>query len=656
MFKLILTDYIIFRIVLFCLIFCVSIQEISAQVSSATIKVNRVTVIFDDKLVNQVPYPDTFNIKVNGKWCITRQGNRDGWTLNAGVNGNEKKVVLTIRGGVDHDDVVVLQYKPPGGGRQDNCLGWDLAGAYLTWATTNATECTNTNNHSHDGRTCHAKGNDHHVAGFTETLTNITPAPSCPSDATGTHPNCVCPTGKGWHRSSNTCRFKVSVNDVSTDEGAGSTRFTVSVPPETTGAWGVDYTTRNGTAKAGSDYRAASGRVAVNSGQFSQNPLVQIIDDEIHESDETFKLVLSNPTDNVMIVDGEGIATIRDDDDPPISTDPTPPPSDPDPPECPQGQHNHNNFGCHSLTEDHHPPPPNTQPPSNENPNPPPPPPQQPDPQDGEDEEEEEPEPEQPEPEQPTLPSLSVRGMQANEKAEIATFELSLDKASDTDTTVQYETADLSAKAGEDYESSQGNLTIPAGDLTATINVVLIDDELYEYRESFYLDITHSENVTKGRRTGVTIVSNDPQPKLSIADSEATEGGFIQVVITLDKPSGIEARANWRYEDRTATAGTDYYRKSLTGVFEPGVVLYRNTLRIFDDSEEEDTETFVVNIYSAQGARIDRATGTMTILDNDTESEDPVAPDDQVDEDDREMTSPRTQRSWKHIVRRMNND
>lgn len=57
----------------------------------------------------------------------------------------------------------------------------------------------------------------------------------------------------------------------------------------------VDYATRDGTAVAGSDYLAASGRLNIYPGEDQAVIAVEIIGDEHHEPDETFYLDVFNP-------------------------------------------------------------------------------------------------------------------------------------------------------------------------------------------------------------------------------------------------------------------------------------------------------------------------------------------------------------------------
>jgi Ca2+-binding RTX toxin-like protein len=105
----------------------------------------------------------------------------------------------------------------------------------------------------------------------------------------------------------------VAVNNVSVSEGAGTLVFTVNRSGDLTGSSTVNYVTANGTATAGSDYTAATGTVTFAAGQATATVTVQITNDTLVESPETFTLNLSGGT-NVTIGDGQGVGTINSED------------------------------------------------------------------------------------------------------------------------------------------------------------------------------------------------------------------------------------------------------------------------------------------------------------------------------------------------------
>ena len=81
---------------------------------------------------------------------------------------------------------------------------------------------------------------------------------------------------------------------------------------------------------------------------------------------------------------------------------------------------------------------------------------------------------------------------------------------------VDYATTDGTATAGADYQAASGTLSIPAGNLTATVQVVVIGDDIGEGSESFTLTLSNATTtgtstalfITQGTTT-VDIVDNE---------------------------------------------------------------------------------------------------------------------------------------------------
>jgi len=83
---------------------------------------------------------------------------------------------------------------------------------------------------------------------------------------------------------------------------------TVPVFPSVT----VNYATASGTATAGSDYQSASGALTFAPGETSKTVTILVNGDRLGEPNEMFLVNLSGPT-NATIADGQGVATIVDD-------------------------------------------------------------------------------------------------------------------------------------------------------------------------------------------------------------------------------------------------------------------------------------------------------------------------------------------------------
>ncbi len=81
----------------------------------------------------------------------------------------------------------------------------------------------------------------------------------------------------------------------------------------------VSFATRDGSATAGLDYFAVSGRLTIPSGELSGAIAIPLVSDLLVEGDETFELVLSAP-ENGTLAEPRATITIRDDDTMSVTT------------------------------------------------------------------------------------------------------------------------------------------------------------------------------------------------------------------------------------------------------------------------------------------------------------------------------------------------
>jgi chitinase len=91
----------------------------------------------------------------------------------------------------------------------------------------------------------------------------------------------------------------LSIDSVNQNEGNSGTStfyFSVSLSPASASIVTVDYATENGTATSGSDYTASTGTLTFNAEETSKTVSVTISGDRLVESDETFIVRLSNPS------------------------------------------------------------------------------------------------------------------------------------------------------------------------------------------------------------------------------------------------------------------------------------------------------------------------------------------------------------------------
>lgn len=97
-----------------------------------------------------------------------------------------------------------------------------------------------------------------------------------------------------------------------------------------------------------------------------------------------------------------------------------------------------------------------------------------------------------------TLPTVSISGPAANtavsENSGKITFTVTLSQAATQDVTVNYATADGTAKASSDYTAATGTLTFHAGETSKTFDVQLTNDTVAERTEGFTAQITSATN------------------------------------------------------------------------------------------------------------------------------------------------------------------
>ena len=221
----------------------------------------------------------------------------------------------------------------------------------------------------------------------------------------------------------------ISIGNASVTEGntgTANTLFTVSLSAASANTVSVHYASADGTAMAGSDYTAVSGTLTFAPGETSKTISVAVAGDTINEPDETFVVNLSNPS-NATIADGQGQATILNDDPPP--------------------------------------------------------------------------------------PSLSIGDVTVNEGnsgVTSAVFSVTLSSASSQTVTVNYASADGSAKvATKDYVAVSGTLTFAPGQTTGTIVVSITGDRKREKDETFFVNLSSPSNATIARGQGRGTIRND---------------------------------------------------------------------------------------------------------------------------------------------------
>lgn len=100
--------------------------------------------------------------------------------------------------------------------------------------------------------------------------------------------------------------------------------------------------------------------------------------------------------------------------------------------------------------------------------------------------------------------------LEGNDGTSDFTFKIKLIAAATEAVTIDYETQDITATAGQDYEATSGTVTIGVGEREATFTVNVFGDDEYENDETFKIKLSNPSNadVTDGDGTG-TIRNDD---------------------------------------------------------------------------------------------------------------------------------------------------
>jgi len=224
-------------------------------------------------------------------------------------------------------------------------------------------------------------------------------------------------------------------------------------------------------------------------------------------------------------------------------------------------------------------------------------------------------------------PALSINDVSVNEGnsgTTAMTFTVSLSgPAGPGGVAFDIATADGTATAGSDYTAaSLSGQVIPAGSSSATFTVLVLGDTLNEPNETLFVNVSNvsGATVSDGQALG-TIVNDDAVPTLSINDISLTEGNSgttsATLTVVLSAASGQAVTVNYATSDTTAVSPTDYVSSSGTLSFAPGVLSRDIVVQVNADTTPEPNETFAVTLSGASNAVIGKASGTVTIVNDD---------------------------------------
>ena len=214
-------------------------------------------------------------------------------------------------------------------------------------------------------------------------------------------------------------------------------------------------------------------------------------------------------------------------------------------------------------------------------------------------------------------PAISIADATAEEGPGAAlAFAVTLDGASSAPASVEWETRDISARAGEDYVGGSGRLEFAPGETAKTLRIAVLDDAVDEHREVMLVVLSSPVGATIAKGwAGGTIENSDPMPSAWLARFgrtaaeqvlDAVEGRLrgapapgVRVTVAGQRLGGKapDARAREEAEARESLsawlAGETQAREGRTRTVTPRALLTGSSFALTVGSDEPGGEQWV---------------------------------------------------------------
>ena len=283
----------------------------------------------------------------------------------------------------------------------------------------------------------------------------------------------------------------------------------------------VDFTTRDGTARAGSDYAATSGTLAFSPGEVAKAISIPLINDGELEQPENFQIMLSNPTGGAALVSPATVNITIQADDVPTTT-----------------------FNFESLT-------------------------------------------------------YSVNELDGSVNITVLRSGPVIGSVR-----VNVSTGPATATAGEDFQPVQTQLYFGQGQTKATFQIPIIEDRVAENDEAVILTLSDPSSDSGGlvalgkQNTALLMIKNAgnavvfSQSQFFVSETNALAVVMLQRRGETNQPLSV----TYATKDQSATSGSDYVARTGTLAFAAGQLTNAITIPIIDDFTAEGNETFTVMV------------------------------------------------------------
>ena len=235
------------------------------------------------------------------------------------------------------------------------------------------------------------------------------------------------------------------------------------------------------------------------------------------------------------------------------------------------------------------------------------------------------------------IPGLTIDDPTVNAAngATALTFAVTLGGPRNATVTVDYSTADRTAKAGADYTATSGTLTFNPGETQKSLPVPIASWSVPQPSKDFFVLLSNPDNAVLTKSAGIGTITYFAPGSLTLAigDPGVHEGHvgitLLGFPVQLSRSSSGIVTVSYATTDATARAGTDYTATSGVITFSPGQTTRTVLVPVLGNTAVEADRTLFVNLTNAStteptGVTIAKTQGVGTIVDDDPPSAPPT--------------------------------
>lgn len=214
--------------------------------------------------------------------------------------------------------------------------------------------------------------------------------------------------------------------------------------------------------------------------------------------------------------------------------------------------------------------------------------------------------------------SLNVNEPYSGNKEYSVTVTLS--EAYDSEITLDYVLNEVSARAGQDYVSQSGTLTIPSNTTSYELPFTVNGDSVDESAESFVITISNPSygQVTTSNESLVYIYDFDKTPIFSLDSTTSVDepdgtSATYTVSGSLSERSDRDITLDYAMSAVSAEAGTDFLLESGTVTVPSNSTSFTIPFTVYGDSVDESAETFIVSISNPSTGAVSGSNSQSTV-------------------------------------------